>query len=66
LLASETAHAGAEPGGDRLLVGRSREGCAHAAAEGISNVTWQTGDIQAIDHPDATFDTVISFGSFLK
>jgi len=36
------------------------KGRAHAAAEGISNVTWQIGDIQAIDHPDASFDTVIS------
>jgi SAM-dependent methyltransferase len=36
------------------------KGRAHAAANGISNITWQTGDIQAIDHPDASFDTVVS------
>jgi 2-polyprenyl-3-methyl-5-hydroxy-6-metoxy-1,4-benzoquinol methylase len=36
------------------------KGRAHAAAAGISNVTWQTGDIQAITHADASFDTVIS------
>jgi 2-polyprenyl-3-methyl-5-hydroxy-6-metoxy-1,4-benzoquinol methylase len=36
------------------------KGRAHAAAEGISNVSWQIGDIQAIDHPNATFDTVFS------
>jgi len=33
---------------------------AHAEAAGINKVTWQTGDIQAIDHADATFDTVFS------
>jgi 2-polyprenyl-3-methyl-5-hydroxy-6-metoxy-1,4-benzoquinol methylase len=31
---------------------------AHAA--GLSRVRWAVGDIQAIAHPDATFDTVIS------
>jgi 2-polyprenyl-3-methyl-5-hydroxy-6-metoxy-1,4-benzoquinol methylase len=36
------------------------KGRAYAAAAGIGGITWQTGDIQAIDHPGAAFDTVIS------
>jgi 2-polyprenyl-3-methyl-5-hydroxy-6-metoxy-1,4-benzoquinol methylase len=36
------------------------KGRAHAAATGISGITWQTGDIQAIDQPEASFDTAIS------
>jgi 2-polyprenyl-3-methyl-5-hydroxy-6-metoxy-1,4-benzoquinol methylase len=36
------------------------KGRAHAAAAGLTGITWQTGDIQAIAHPVASFDTVIS------
>lgn len=36
------------------------KGRAYAQSAGLSNITWQTGDIQAIDHPDGSFDTVIS------
>jgi SAM-dependent methyltransferase len=36
------------------------KGRAYAAKLGIDRVTWRTGDIQAIDFPDATFDTVVS------
>lgn len=40
-----------------VAIAKGRE---YAAAAGVSGVTWQVGDIQAIPHPDATFDTVIS------
>jgi len=36
------------------------KGRAHATAAGISGITWETGDIQAIAHRDASFDTVFS------
>lgn len=36
------------------------KGRAYAAASGISGITWQRGDIQAIEQPDASFDTAIS------
>jgi len=36
------------------------KGRAYAAAAGIRGVSWQTGDIQAIAHPDGAFDTVVS------
>jgi 2-polyprenyl-3-methyl-5-hydroxy-6-metoxy-1,4-benzoquinol methylase len=36
------------------------KGRAYAAAAGIAGIIWQTGDIQAIAHNDASFDTVIS------
>ena len=36
------------------------KGRAAAAAAGIDAITWQTGDIQDIAHPDGSFDTVIS------
>jgi 2-polyprenyl-3-methyl-5-hydroxy-6-metoxy-1,4-benzoquinol methylase len=36
------------------------KGRAHAAAAGVTGVTWRTGDIQAIDFPEDTFDTVVS------
>ena len=52
------------PGPDLVAVDYSsvavEKGRAYATAEGISNITWQTGDIQAIDHSDGSFDTVIS------
>lgn len=32
----------------------------YARSEGLSNITWQVADIQAIGHPEASFDTVIS------
>jgi 2-polyprenyl-3-methyl-5-hydroxy-6-metoxy-1,4-benzoquinol methylase len=31
-----------------------------AAQQGLSRITWQVGDIQAIAHDDESFDTVIS------
>jgi 2-polyprenyl-3-methyl-5-hydroxy-6-metoxy-1,4-benzoquinol methylase len=36
------------------------KGRAHAAELGITAITWQVGDIQAIDHAADSFDTVIS------
>lgn len=33
---------------------------AQAAQRGVQGVTWQVGDIQAIPHADASFDTVFS------
>jgi ubiquinone/menaquinone biosynthesis C-methylase UbiE len=36
------------------------KGRAHAAVSGSEGVTWQTGDIQGIHNPDASFDTVTS------
>lgn len=32
----------------------------YARTEGLANITWETADIQAIGHPEASFDTVIS------
>jgi SAM-dependent methyltransferase len=32
----------------------------HAAATGVTGISWEVGDIQAIAHGDAEFDTVIS------
>ena len=31
---------------------------AHAAGEGVGNVTFGEGDVYALDHPDASFDAV--------
>ncbi len=36
------------------------KGRAYAAAAGLNSIIWETGDIQGIDYPDASFDTVIS------
>jgi len=36
------------------------KGRAFGEAAGVTGITWQMGDIQAIPHPDASFDTVIS------
>jgi len=36
------------------------KGRAYSKAEGIGGITWETGDIQAIAHADASFDTVVS------
>jgi 2-polyprenyl-3-methyl-5-hydroxy-6-metoxy-1,4-benzoquinol methylase len=36
------------------------KGRAYARSAGINGITWRTGDIQNIDQPDASFDTVIS------
>ncbi|MCI0400647.1 MAG: class I SAM-dependent methyltransferase [Gammaproteobacteria bacterium] len=36
------------------------KGRTFAADHGISGIVWEQGDIQAIDHPAASFDTVIS------
>jgi 2-polyprenyl-3-methyl-5-hydroxy-6-metoxy-1,4-benzoquinol methylase len=32
----------------------------YAQAHGLRGITWEVGDIQAIAHPDSSFDTVIS------
>src|SRR6266496_3538810 len=37
-----------------------QKGRAFAAEHGLSGVTWEVQDIQALGHPDASFDTVIS------
>jgi SAM-dependent methyltransferase len=37
-----------------------RKGRAFADAQNLSGIKWEIGDIQAIAHPDASFDTVIS------
>ncbi len=37
-----------------------QKGRAFADEHGISGIRWEIGDIQAIAHPDASFDTVIS------
>ncbi len=37
-----------------------RMGHAHSDAAGITRVTWEVADIQAIPHADRSFDTVIS------
>jgi SAM-dependent methyltransferase len=37
-----------------------RKGQEFAVQRGLSGITWRVGDIQAIDHEDASFDTVIS------
>ena len=37
-----------------------QKACAHAAALDITGVRWEVGDIQAIGHRDAEFDTVVS------
>jgi 2-polyprenyl-3-methyl-5-hydroxy-6-metoxy-1,4-benzoquinol methylase len=37
-----------------------QKGRAFAASYGLSGVTWQVQDIQALGYPDASFDTVIS------
>ena len=37
-----------------------RKGSAFADAQNLSGIKWEIGDIQAIAHPDACFDTVIS------
>ena len=37
------------------VLGRAR---AHAAAEGVANVTFAVGDVYALDFPDAAFDVV--------
>jgi 2-polyprenyl-3-methyl-5-hydroxy-6-metoxy-1,4-benzoquinol methylase len=36
------------------------KGESFAAQQGLSGITWQTGDIEAINYPDNCFDTVIS------
>src|SRR5205085_2655849 len=36
------------------------KGRAHAIARGLNGISWATGDIQAIDQPDASFDSVFS------
>ncbi|MFL5304559.1 MAG: class I SAM-dependent methyltransferase [Polyangia bacterium] len=36
------------------------KGRTYAAQRGISRVTWRTGDIQAMDFADGSFDTVVS------
>lgn len=36
------------------------KGEAFARASGLGNATWRVADIQAIDAPDASFDTVVS------
>jgi ubiquinone/menaquinone biosynthesis C-methylase UbiE len=36
------------------------KGREHAGRLGLTNVRWEFGDIQALDHADASFDTVIS------
>jgi 2-polyprenyl-3-methyl-5-hydroxy-6-metoxy-1,4-benzoquinol methylase len=36
------------------------KGRMYATASGLASITWQRGDIQAIDQPDASFDTAIS------
>jgi len=36
------------------------KGRTYAAAAGIANITWKTGDIQAIAESEASFDTAIS------
>ncbi|MGB8510835.1 MAG: methyltransferase domain-containing protein, partial [Pyrinomonadaceae bacterium] len=36
------------------------KGRAFAAARGVNGITWEVADIQAIAHPVASFDTVIS------
>jgi 2-polyprenyl-3-methyl-5-hydroxy-6-metoxy-1,4-benzoquinol methylase len=36
------------------------KGRAYAAARGIRGITWNVADIQALAHPDSSFDTVIS------
>lgn len=37
-----------------------QKGKAFALERGLSGITWRTSDIQAINHKDASFDTVIS------
>jgi 2-polyprenyl-3-methyl-5-hydroxy-6-metoxy-1,4-benzoquinol methylase len=37
-----------------------QKGQAFANEQGLSAITWQVGDIQAIAHTDASFDTVVS------
>ncbi len=37
-----------------------QKGEQHAQALGLSRVTWEVGDIQAIAHPDASMDAIIS------
>ncbi len=37
-----------------------RMGQTFAAQQGLTNIRWETGDIQSIAHPTASFDTVIS------
>jgi 2-polyprenyl-3-methyl-5-hydroxy-6-metoxy-1,4-benzoquinol methylase len=37
-----------------------QKGAQHARALGIPGVTWEVGDIQAIAHPDASMDAIIS------
>ena len=36
------------------------KGRAFAAGQGLGRIHWEVGDLQALAHPDATFDTVIS------
>jgi SAM-dependent methyltransferase len=36
------------------------KGRAFAAGQGLGKIQWEVGDLQALAHPDATFDTVIS------
>jgi 2-polyprenyl-3-methyl-5-hydroxy-6-metoxy-1,4-benzoquinol methylase len=36
------------------------KGRAHALARGVNGISWATGDIQAIDQADASFDSVFS------
>jgi 2-polyprenyl-3-methyl-5-hydroxy-6-metoxy-1,4-benzoquinol methylase len=37
-----------------------RKGESYAQSTGLSGIAWQVADIQAIAHPDCSFDTVIS------
>lgn len=36
------------------------KGRSYAVGVGLTNISWETGDIQAIHHPDASFDTAVS------
>jgi ubiquinone/menaquinone biosynthesis C-methylase UbiE len=43
-----------------FAVGAVRKGRAFAVLNGLSRIWWEVADIQAIPHPAASFDTVIS------
>ena len=43
-----------------FAAGAISKGKAFAREKGIDKVVWEVGDIQAINHPDSSFDTVFS------
>lgn len=59
-LATSEPHAPAEVVAADFAETAVAKGKAFAARRGLSGITWEVADIQALEHADATFDTVVS------